>query len=87
MLYSPLDNETKYKAKNVNDVPVYRGADALAAQVSNGLAAGGFSAAAIALLGALVSAIWALVGWWLGRRFDTGAQSAESSSVVAEQRR
>ena len=28
MLFSRLDNETKYKAKNVIDVPVYRGADA-----------------------------------------------------------
>ena len=27
MLWSPLDRETKYKAKNTIDVPVYRGAD------------------------------------------------------------
>ena len=27
MLWSPLDKETKYKAKNTVDVPVYRGAD------------------------------------------------------------
>jgi AAA family ATP:ADP antiporter len=73
MLYSPLDNETKYKAKNVNDVPVYRGADALAAQVSNGLHAAGSGAAVTALLGAAVAALWGLVGWWLGRRFDTAA--------------
>lgn len=74
MLYSPLDKETKYKAKNVNDVPVYRGADALAAQVSTGLGAAGFSAAAVAVLGAAVAAVWGFVGWWLGRRFDTNAR-------------
>lgn len=82
MLYSPLDNETKYKAKNVNDVPVYRGADALAAQVNNGIVAAGFGAAAVALLGAAVAALWAAVGWWLGRRFEAGAATAGASATV-----
>jgi AAA family ATP:ADP antiporter len=81
MLYSPLDNETKYKAKNVNDVPVYRGADALAAQVSNGLNSAGFGASATALLGAVVAALWGLVGWWLGRRFDTAAARDRQSGT------
>ncbi|HEV8331782.1 MAG TPA: Npt1/Npt2 family nucleotide transporter [Steroidobacteraceae bacterium] len=72
MLYSPLDNETRYKAKNVNDVPVYRGADALSAQVSNALSAGGAGASVAALLGAAVAAVWGLVGWWLGRRVASG---------------
>ncbi|HKE94048.1 MAG TPA: hypothetical protein VKB34_07060 [Povalibacter sp.] len=84
MLYSPLDTETKYKAKNVNDVPVYRGADAVAAQVSNGLTAAGFSAAMIALLGALVSAFWVGVGWWLGRRFEQQAAGNTDGVLRAE---
>lgn len=79
MLYSPLDKETKYKAKNVNDVPVYRGADALAAQVSTGLGAAGFGAAAVALLGAVVAALWGFVGWWLGRRFEANASRENAS--------
>lgn len=70
MLYSPLDKETKYKAKNVNDVPVYRGADALAAQVNNGLNAAGVGAAGVAFLGAAVAAVWGFIGWWLGRRLE-----------------
>jgi len=70
MIWSPLDTETKYKAKNTIDVPVYRGADALAAQMSNGLSAAGFTTAAVALIGAASSAVWALVGWLLGRRFE-----------------
>jgi AAA family ATP:ADP antiporter len=70
MLYSPLEKETKYKAKNVNDVPVYRGADALTAQVSNGVEAAGLGAVVIAALGAITSALWAGIGWWLGRRFE-----------------
>lgn len=79
MLYSPLDNETRYKAKNVNDVPVYRGADALSAQISNGIAALGFGPSVVALLGALVAALWGLTGWWLGRRFESQRTNARGS--------
>ena len=75
MLWSPLDTETKYKAKNAIDVPVYRGADAMAAQVSNGIAAAGFTTAAVALMGAVAAAVWGLVGWWLGRRFESVASA------------
>jgi ATP:ADP antiporter, AAA family len=84
MLYSRLDNETKYKAKNVNDVPVYRGADALAAQVNNGIVSAGVGAAPVALMGAVVAGTWALVGWWLGRRFES-AQSVSTQSTPAAQ--
>jgi AAA family ATP:ADP antiporter len=87
MLWSPLDKETKYKAKNTVDVPVYRGADAIVAQANNAITTAGASAAAIMLLGAVSAAIWALVGWWLGRRFDSGARlvaaPAGSKSVTA----
>ena len=78
MLYSPLDKETKYKAKNVNDVPVYRGADALSAQVNSLLGAAGFGASAVALLGAAVAAAWGFVGIWLGRRFEKNAADANA---------
>lgn len=72
MLYSPLDNESRYKAKNVNDVPVYRGADAASAQLNNALVGAGLGPIVVALLGSVVAAVWALVGWWLGRRFESG---------------
>ncbi len=82
MLYSPLDRETKYKAKNVNDVPVYRGADALAAQVNSALGAAGVGAAVVAMLGAAAAALWGVVGWWLGRRFE---RHAGKTNLQAEQ--
>lgn len=68
MLYSVVDTETKYKAKSFNDVPVYRGGDALSAQLQGLLKDHGVAAASIALLGAAMAALWALVGWRLGRR-------------------
>jgi ATP:ADP antiporter, AAA family len=83
MLYSPLDKETKYKAKNVNDVPVYRGADALSAQVNSLLGAAGFGASAVALLGAAVAAAWGFVGIWLGRRFEKNAAQANAPASPA----
>lgn len=70
MLWSPLDKETKYKAKNTVDVPVYRGSDALSAQLNNAVAGAGFGVGAVAWLGAGVAALWAVLGWWLGRRFE-----------------
>ena len=86
MLYSPLDRETKYKAKNVNDVPVYRGADALSAQVNSLLGAAGFGASAVALLGAAVAAAWGFVGIWLGRRFEKNAAQADAPANPAAPR-
>lgn len=70
ILFSRLDNETKYKAKNVVDVPVYRGSDAITAQLSTALEGGSLGTSAVALIGALVAAVWAVNGWWLGRRSE-----------------
>jgi AAA family ATP:ADP antiporter len=70
MLWSRLDTESKYKAKNFVDVTVYRFSDAVVAQLQDALKAGGMSPAQAALLGAGACAAWAANGWWLGRRFD-----------------
>jgi AAA family ATP:ADP antiporter len=67
MLFSRVDTETKYKAKNAIDVPVYRGGDALVAQVDSALSRAGMSAAVLALLGAAVAVVWAVNGFILGR--------------------
>jgi AAA family ATP:ADP antiporter len=68
ILFSRVDNETKYKAKNVVDVPVYRASDAITAQVSTALEGGSLGTSAVALIGAVVAAVWAVNGWWLGKR-------------------
>lgn len=70
MLWGPLDKETKYKAKNTVDVPVYRGSDAIVAQVSKAVENAGAGPAAIAMLGAGVALAWAAVGYWLGRKYE-----------------
>ncbi|MBA3881555.1 MAG: MFS transporter [Chthoniobacterales bacterium] len=73
MLWSPMGKETKYKAKNFVDVPVYRGADAAVAQLQTAIESAGFGAQVVALLGALGATLWAANGWWLGRRHDSAA--------------
>jgi ATP:ADP antiporter, AAA family len=72
MLFTNVDAETKYKAKNAIDTFVYRGGDVIAAWANVGIVAIG-TAAAAALVGAFVSAVWAAVGWTLGRRHDREA--------------
>ena len=85
MLWSPLDKETKYKAKNTVDVPVYRGADYVIAQGQDAISGAGVSASNIMVIGAGVAAMWALVGWWLGRRFEGGTTARQQSApAVAE---
>ncbi len=70
MLFSKLGTEAKYKGKNLIDVPVYRGADALVAQLQNAVRAAGVGSTGVALLGAGAALGWAGVGAWLGRRYE-----------------
>ena len=70
MLFSKVDRESKYKAKNVCDVAVYRIADAGFAQIKKLLDAIGMGGTAQALTAAAVAALWAVNGWWLGRRHE-----------------
>ncbi|HEY4645775.1 MAG TPA: MFS transporter [Steroidobacteraceae bacterium] len=71
ILFTSVNTETKYKAKNLIDVVVYRGGDALSAQVRAGLAASGMAFSSIALCGAGVAFAWAVVGFWLARRHES----------------
>jgi AAA family ATP:ADP antiporter len=74
ILFSRVDKETKYKAKNVVDVPVYRASDAITAQVSKVLEGGALGVSGVALIGAAVATAWAVNGWWLGKRSDAQAK-------------
>lgn len=73
MLMSRLDRESKYKAKNLIDVPVYRTSDFLFAQANKALEKVGLNSAGAAFVGAGLAAAWFLTGWALGRKFDREA--------------
>ncbi|HJP37986.1 MAG: MFS transporter [Gammaproteobacteria bacterium] len=89
MLFTALDRETRFKAKPVIDVALYRGGDAVWGNVYAYLSDGmGLGLAAMATIGASLAGIWALVGGWLGGMFNRQDQSEiEDSSVTAHQTR
>ena len=71
MLYTVVDEETRYKAKPVIDIVVYRGGDMATANVHlflrETLALG---LNGVAIVGAVVAGIWAVAGVYLGRRYN-----------------
>jgi AAA family ATP:ADP antiporter len=73
MLFTNVDAETKYKAKNTIDTFVYRGGDVIAAWANVGIVAIGSSAVA-AVAGMFVAGAWGAVGWLLGRRHDSSSR-------------
>ena len=71
MLYTTVDRESKYKAKNVNDTLVYRSSDWVFAKAQVGLeSAFQASLAGMALFGAAIAVAWATVAWMLGRAHE-----------------
>jgi AAA family ATP:ADP antiporter len=70
-LYTTVDRESKYKAKNVNDTLVYRTSDYVVAKGHDAfVAAFAANLALVAWLGAAVAAMWAAVAWLLGRAHE-----------------
>jgi ATP:ADP antiporter, AAA family len=82
MIFTAVDTETKYKAKNTIDTVVYRGGDALAAWANAGIVAIGSSAVALAI-GAMISAIWALFGLVVGRQHDRLTEGRSAATAAA----
>ncbi|GJG97792.1 NTP/NDP exchange transporter [Cupriavidus pauculus] len=76
MLFTVVDPETKYKAKNVIDTAIYRAGDAVSAWVKTAIDALSGHPATVALAGAALAIAWAWLGWWLGRRHE-GQLSAQ----------
>ncbi|UCC56726.1 MAG: MFS transporter [Gammaproteobacteria bacterium] len=67
MLFTVVDREERYKAKNVIDTLVYRGGDAASAWLYTGLAALGLGLGAIAFIAVPLALLWAYNGVLLGR--------------------
>lgn len=70
VLFTAVDRETRFKAKPVIDIVIYRGGDMLSAWAFTALThVLGLGLAAVALVGAGIAALWAITGVYLGRRF------------------
>ena len=80
MLFTVVDQESKYKAKNVIDTVVYRGGDLVASSISSFVLS--FGVSGLAVFGAIVSALWFPVAWALGRRYES-ARGPEATARTA----
>ncbi len=78
MLFTAVDADTRFKAKPVIDIVVYRGGDMLTAWFYTGLTATlSLGTAGVAAVSAVVAAAWAGAGIFLGRAYDREARDRE----------
>jgi AAA family ATP:ADP antiporter len=85
MLFTAVDRETRFKAKPVVDIVVYRGGDAVSSALFATLTDGfGLALGAMAAIGAVIAAIWAAVGRYLGNVFirKDGSPSEAASGAA-----
>jgi AAA family ATP:ADP antiporter len=85
MLFTAVDRESRFKAKSVIDIVVYRGGDMITAWAFTGLTQGlGLGLGAVAFVGMFIAGVWAFVGRSLGRTYDQshGATSTEPAEAT-----
>ena len=74
MLFTVVDQESRYKAKNVIDTVVYRFGDLSSAWLSSLVLP--FGVTGLAIFGALVSLLWFPVAYLLARRYESVRSTA-----------
>jgi AAA family ATP:ADP antiporter len=85
MLFTLVDSETRYKAKPVIDIVVYRGGDMVTAWIHTGLKETlAVGLPGIALLGAIIAAAWAMTGVYLGRQYERSDNQQPAAQAAAE---
>jgi AAA family ATP:ADP antiporter len=78
MLFTIVDAETRFKAKPVIDIVVYRGGDMVTAWLYTAVTATlGLGLAGVAIISAFVCAAWAAAGTYLGRSYQRNAASED----------
>ena len=68
--FTVVDQENRYKTKNLIDVVMYRFGDLSSAWVQAGVRWLGFGVGASLSLGVLVSGLWGISAWKLGRQYE-----------------
>ena len=81
MLFTQVDAETRYKAKPVIDIVVYRGGDMVTAWLHTGLRETlNLGLGGVALFAAVIAGIWAMAGAYLGRAYHRADRSNGSDN-------
>ncbi len=84
MVFTYVDIDTRFKAKQVIDVVVYRGGDVFWAwgfTLLTGIA--GLGIAGVAVVGAAIAALWGVIGLIIGRK--VGSEQDEEPALVENQ--
>jgi AAA family ATP:ADP antiporter len=83
MLFTVVDQQSKYKAKNVIDTVVYRFGDLASSWLSAAILP--FGVPGLAILGVVASVVWFPIAWVLGRRYESarGAGEAPTEAVAS----
>jgi ATP:ADP antiporter, AAA family len=86
VLFTVIDQQSKYKAKNVIDTVVYRFGDLTAAWMQTGLRAAGFGYVGAVAAGVAISMAWGFVALGLGRRYEAlrGGTARDAAMAPAE---
>jgi ATP:ADP antiporter, AAA family len=84
VFFTVLERGEKYKAKNLIDVVVYRGSDALYSWVFDTLQAIGLKLGGVALVALPVAAIWFILSMTLGRVQEYRAALVDRDAVEGE---
>jgi AAA family ATP:ADP antiporter len=69
MLFTVVDQQAKYKAKNVIDTVVYRFGDLTSSWLSHVILP--FGVAGLAVFGVIISLAWFPIAWKLGKRYES----------------
>jgi AAA family ATP:ADP antiporter len=82
VLFTVLEREEKYKAKNVIDIVVFRGGDALSGWLFAALRAAGLELGAISLATVPVTVAWLALALALGRMHEKRARDSASRAAT-----
>jgi AAA family ATP:ADP antiporter len=83
--FTVVDQENRYKTKNIIDVIFYRLGDLSSAWMQAGMRALGLGTPAALGLGVAASGIWAVSAWTLGRQYETRRAAGAKSELVSLQ--
>jgi len=85
ILFTAVSRESRFKAKPVVDVAMYRGGDAIWGMSFAGLTDGlGLTLGVMGAIGAAIAALWATVGVYLGRAFQQRSALQEPDGSAEE---
>jgi len=85
MLFTTVDQETRYKAKPVIDIVVYRGGDMASANLHLYLKEDlAYGLTGVGLVAAVIAAVWAAAGAYLGKKYNRSVDEPPDKAIAGE---